>query len=67
MREALTNNQNKFSTFGVKWEITSHIHPQCCTKSGIQENNEKLKFDATLYISPEEWTGAQIWQASVLL
>ena len=27
------------------------------------ENNEKLNFDATLYKSPEEWTGGQIdWQ-----
>ena len=24
------------------------------------ENNEKINFDATLYISPEEWTGGQI-------
>ena len=24
------------------------------------ENNEKLNFDATLYKSPEEWTGGQI-------
>ena len=67
MREALTNNQNKFSTFGVKWEITSNIHPQCCTKSGIQEKNDKLNFEATLYISPEEWTGGQNWLASVSL
>ena len=36
----------------------------CYYKYFLIYNVEKLNFDATLYISPEEWTGGQNWLAS---